>query len=112
MSKAYIVFESWSTTDDSSPIAVFLDEKKCDEFIAEKNKSWNEELRQLKECIKCRGCVDEYDNPDNGVFLLKTTCGRSDIETDRYGLYCRNDLFKYRSCSSNHYSKFEVDLKS
>ena len=37
MSKAYIVYQSWNTCDDYSTIAVFLNEKKCDDFIADKN---------------------------------------------------------------------------
>lgn len=108
--KAYIVYESWQTCDDSSPIAVFLDEKKCDEFIEEKNKDWKEDDRRMEECEKCRGCDGSYGSAKAGVFLLKDTCGRANIGTDRYGMYCDNDAHEYHSRSSNHYSKWAVDL--
>ena len=108
--RAYIVYESWNTCDDSSPIAVFLDEKKCDEYIAEKNKDWKEDDKKQEECEKCRGCNDDYDNAKDGVFLLKDTCKRASIGTDRYGMYCDNDQHEYHSRSSNYYSKYAVDL--
>ena len=78
--KAYIVYQSWSTCDDSSPIAVFLDEKKCDEFINEKNKDWNEDNRKQDECTKCRGCdKNNYGDPEENIFRLKDICGRAII---------------------------------
>ena len=107
---AYIVYESWGVSDDSSPIAVFLDEKKCDEFIAKKNKDWKEDDRKQEECEKCRGCNDDYGNAQDGVFLLKDTCKRASIGTDRHGMYCDNDQHEYYNRSSNHYSKYAVDL--
>lgn len=110
MRKAYIVYQSWNTCDDSSPIAVFLDEKKCDEFIAEKNKDWYEDDRREEECKKCRGCKHDWEDAEDGVFLLKETCGRADIGTDRYGMYCENDMHEYHRRSSDYYSKYEVDL--
>lgn len=107
MSKAYIVYRYY---DDSSPIAVFLDEKKCDEFITEKNKAWYEDDRLEKKCRECRGCKNEWDYAEDGVFLLKDICERASIGTDRYGVYCENDLHEYRQRSSDYYSKYEVDL--
>lgn len=111
MSKAYIVYESWNTCDDSSPIAVFLDEKKCDEFIAEKNKDWYEDDRRMEECSKCRGCDrNPFDEPEEYTFDLQNSCGRAKIDRDRYGMYCENDAHEYYKRSSNYYSKYEVDL--
>lgn len=109
--RAYIVYESWNTCDDSSPIAIFLDEKKCDDFIREKNKNWKEDDRRQDECTKCRGCdKDEYGDPKENTFKLKDICGRAKIGTDRYGMYCENDAHEYHHRSSNYYSKYEVDL--
>lgn len=109
--KAYIVYESWNTCDDSSPIAVFLDEKKCDEFIKDKNKDWEEDDRRQEECEKCRGCdEDSFGIASDDTFLLKDKCGRASIGTDRYGMYCDNDSHEYHSRSSNYYSKYVVDL--
>ena len=110
MNKAYIVYESLGYCADSSPIMVFLDEKKCDEFIAEKNKDYYEDIRREKECKRCRGCKNDWDNAEDGVFLLKDTCGRASIGTDRYGMYCENDAYERQQYSSNYYSKYEVDL--
>ena len=107
---AYIVYESWNICDDSSPIAVFLNEKKCDDFIKEKNKDWEDDDKKQEECEKCRGCNDDYGNAKDDVFLLKDTCKRASIGTDRYGMYCDNDQHEYHSRSSNHYSKYVVDL--
>lgn len=109
--KAYIVYESWNTCNDSSPIAIFLDEKKCDDFIREKNRDWKEDDRKQDECTKCRGCdKDEYGDPKENTFKLKDICGRANIGTDRYGMYCENDVHNYHNRSSNYYSKYEVDL--
>lgn len=109
--KAYIVYESWNTCDDSSPIAVFLDEKKCDEFINRKNRAWKEDDRRQDECTKCRGCdKDNYGDSKENTFRLKDVCGRASIGTDRYGMYCENDAHEYHSRSSNYYSKDEVEL--
>lgn len=109
--KAYIVYESWNTCDDSDPIAVFLDEKKCDEYIAEKNKDWKEDDRRQDECSKCRCCdKDDYGNVKENTFLLKDICGRASIGKDRYGMYCDNDSHEYHSRNSNYYSKYAVDL--
>lgn len=110
MSKAYIVYQSWNALDDSSPIAVFLDEKKCDEFIAEKNKDWYEDNRRKEECEECRCCDYWHDEAKDGVFLLKDACGRANIKNDRYGMYCENDMYEYHRCSSDYYSKYEIDL--
>jgi len=109
--KAYIVYESWNICNDSSPIAVFLDEKKCDEFISKKNKDWKEDDRKQDECSKCRGCNKNYYNdPKENTFRLKDVCGRASIGTDRYGMYCENDVHEYHDRSSNYYSKYEVEL--
>jgi len=110
ISKAYIVYQSWNVCNDSSPIAVFLDEKKCDEFIKEKNKDWYEDDRRMEECEKCRACHDNYGNVRDGVYLLKDTCGRANIGVDRYGMYCENDVHEYHQRQSDYYSKYEVDL--
>ena len=109
--KAYIVYESWNTCDDSDPIAVFLDEKKCDEFIAKKNKDWKEDDRKQDECTKCRGCdKTDYGDVKENTFLLKDICGRASIGKDRYGMYCDNDVHEYHSRNSNYYSKYAVDV--
>ena len=111
MSKAYIVYQSWNTCDDSSPIAVFLDEKKCDEFIAEKNKDWYEDDRRMEECSRCRRCnINPFSEPEENVFDLQNLCGRAKIDKDRYGMYCENDCSEYHHRSSDYYSKYEVDL--
>ena len=110
MNKAYIVYQSWDTCDDSNPIAVFLDENKCNEFITEKNKAWYEDNKREKQCMECRGCKHDLDDAEDGVFLLKDTCGRANIGTDRYGVYCENDLHEYKQRSSDYYSKRKVDL--
>ena len=109
MSKAYIVFESWNVCDDDSPIAVFLDEEKCDEFIKERNKDWEEDNRRLERCKKCRDC-DDYDMAKDDVFLFKDTCEMANIGIDRHGMYCENETLSYYNRSSNYYSKYEVKL--
>ena len=106
MSKAYIVYQSWNTCDDSSPIAVFLNEKKCDEFITEKNKDWYEDDRRMEECKTCRGCKNDWDDVEDGVFLLKETCNRANIEIDRYGMYCGNDMHEYHERSSLFFQRY------
>ena len=109
--KAYIVYQSWNTCDDSSPIAVFLNEKKCDAFIKEKNKDWEEDNRRYDECSKCRGCdKSDYGDALEDTFLLKDICGRASIGTDRHGMYCKNDAHEYHSRNSDCYSKYAVDL--
>lgn len=108
MSKAYIVYEWAVTWDDSFPVAVFLDEQKCDEFIKEKNKAWEEDNKKHEECCKCRNNDLGFYHGDD-VFLLKDSCGRAKIEKDRHGLYCENEL-DYYGIESKHYTKTVVDL--
>lgn len=108
--KAYIVYEYQITWDDSFPIAVFLDEQKCDEFIKEKNKAWEEDHKKYEECCKCRnGDSWGYHNNEDDVFLLKDSCDRAKIEKDRHGLYCENEI-NYYGIESKHYTKTVVDL--
>ena len=64
----------------------------------------------MEECTKCRGCKDEWDDAEDGVFSLKDACGRANIGTDRYGVYCENDMHEYHQRSSDYFSKYEVDL--
>lgn len=110
MSKAYIVYQSWNTCDDYSTIAVFLDEKKCDDFIADKNKDWYEDDKKESECKRCRGYDEDcYSYPDEDIFNLKDVCDRADIGTDRYGIYCGNDMSNGNR-SSDYYWKREVVL--
>lgn len=109
MSKAYIVYEWAVTWDDSFPVAVFLDEQKCDEFIKEKNKAWEEDHKKYEQCNKCRYDDSGFYHNDDNDFILQDLCGRAEIKKDRHGLYCENEL-DYYDIKSKHYTKTVVDL--
>jgi hypothetical protein len=109
MDKAYLVYESWSITADSSVVGIFLDEKKADEYIEIHGKERQEENKRYEKCYKCRchNCANEGDP----IFLFRSSCDKAVIKEDRHGLYCENDDSDfYETVSSNDYWKVETDI--
>jgi hypothetical protein len=109
MAKAYLIYESWSNTADSSIVGVFLDEKKADEYIEEHGKLRKEENARYEKCYKCR--CNNCANEDEEIFLLKDSCDKAIIKEDRHGLYCENDDSDfYETVSSDDFWKVEKDI--
>ena len=101
MNKAYIVYEH----QNSTVVAVFLDEEKCNMFIEEKNKKWNQIECEMEQCEKCRKCNDGEE-----VYLSIKSCKRASVAIDEYGTYCKNYVDEFDDRPFNYYSKHEVDL--
>lgn len=109
MAKAYLVYTSWGRCDDSSVVGVFLDESKADEYIKEKNKAYEEEMKNNEKCSKCR--CENYEHEDENIFLYRSSCEKAEIKEDRYGEYCENDDSEYyQSVTSDEYWKKETDI--
>jgi hypothetical protein len=110
MDKAYLVYESWSITADSSVVGVFLDEKKADEYVEIHSEKRRQENERYEKCFNCRNKICKSDEEGNG-FNFKDTCENAVIKKDRHGLYCENDNSDfYETVYSNDYWKVEVDI--
>jgi len=103
--KAYVIYESWGTCDDSSVIGVFLDENKANEYIKERNKDREKETEYYGKCSKCRKTTE-----DKEIFKYENSCKNAVIKEDRHGLYCENDMSDFYSMSSNSYWKVETNI--
>lgn len=111
MSKAYIVKHSLGICDDYSTVGVIFDEAKRDKYIEDHNKPRKLAEEKHEKCKRCRKC-DDYDTPQDNVFLYKEDCIEAKIGTDRHGMYCGNDKSNYYEAldSTNEYFYEETEL--
>ena len=105
--KAYIVLKYGSYDDGGRIVGVWLDKEQCDADVAKLNEPRKAEEILHEECVKCR---DLDTNRDGDVFILRDSCQRAIIKTDRNGEYCKNDMEDYYSMKSDSYHIEETDV--
>lgn len=113
MSKAYIVYQSWGTCDDSSILGIFLDKTKANAYVSDHMIPRNKELEQHEKCKICR-CCDKADyhctHDYDYIFNLENDCINAKIGEDRYGKYCENDISDFYSLSTSTFWASEVEI--
>jgi hypothetical protein len=110
--KMYIIKETQEWWDDSIVVCVMDSKEQCDEIIAEFNKEYNS-ARELRD--ECESCIEESFNKSQELyesdFELRNTCGRSNLKTDRNGIYCENDMSHNSTNMISYYYVSEISVR-
>ena len=108
--KMYMIKENQEWWDGSEDVCMMNSKEQCDEIVAELNKTYNS-IKGLQ--VECENCLSQcHDYPEiESDFNLKDSCGRSELKTDRNGVYCENDKSQSATNSISYYYVVEINIR-